>query len=263
MSNFATSAIILRKIDLGENDLMLTLLSIDRGKISVVAKSAKKSMKRFTGVLDLYAVVDIVCGQGRGRGLPILSEAVLKQPFPRIRTDIRKTAYAGYWAELTKDCIQEEKHQEHIYHLLRYALEALDKGQPSAEAISIMFQMRFLRLIGYMPHLAGCCVCGIETEKCGGGSIIRFDLGRGGVLCGNCMPEKPSDLLLSKGTIKQLLWVENGDLGKAERMRFTSGGMKEGLQFLERFAPIHLGRIFRSLAFLRQVRKHPQPVSTG
>ena len=110
-----------------------------------------------------------------------------------------------------------------------------------------------------MPHLTGCCVCGVEIEKCGG-SRIRFDLDKGGVICGDCMPGKLRELFLSKGTIKQLLWVENGDLGKAERIRFTSGGMEEGLQFLEQFAPIHLGRIFRSLSFLRQVRKHAPPV---
>ena len=119
---------------LGDNDLILTLLSIDQGKISVVAKSAKKSMKRFTGVLDLYAEIDIVCGSGRGRGLPILSEASLKQPFSQIRTDIRKTAYAGYWAELINDCIQEEKDQEHIDHLLKLPEARVDKviGYPPA-----------------------------------------------------------------------------------------------------------------------------------
>ena len=96
----STPAIMLRRIEFGDYDYIITFFTLNQGKISVIAKSAKKSTKRFSGILELFSVLDIVYGSDRGKGLPLLKEAVLKQPFSKIRADIRKTAYASYWAEL-------------------------------------------------------------------------------------------------------------------------------------------------------------------
>jgi len=59
---------------------------------------------------------------------------------------------------------------------------------------------------------------------------------------------------LSKGTIKQLQWLDTGDLEKAERIRFNTQSLNESLHFLEAFVPYHIGKKIRSLDVLRQVR---------
>ncbi|MGD2024091.1 MAG: recombination protein O N-terminal domain-containing protein, partial [Desulfobacterales bacterium] len=68
MSVFSTPAILLRRLDYGDFDLILTFLSLQRGKISLIAKSAKKSKKRFAGVLELFSLIDIVVSTGKRRG---------------------------------------------------------------------------------------------------------------------------------------------------------------------------------------------------
>ncbi|MDM8553033.1 DNA repair protein RecO, partial [Desulfobacterales bacterium HSG2] len=87
MNTFSTSAIMLRRIDFGDYDLIITFLTLDMGKVSVIAKSAKRSKKRFAGILELFSVLQVVCS--RGRGLPVLQEAVLRDPFIKIRSDIK------------------------------------------------------------------------------------------------------------------------------------------------------------------------------
>ena len=59
MSSFSTPAIILRRIDFGDYDLIVTIFTLNKGKISVIAKSAKKSKKRFAGILELFSVLDV------------------------------------------------------------------------------------------------------------------------------------------------------------------------------------------------------------
>ena len=76
MPVFTTPAILLRRIDYGDFDLILTFLSLKRGKISLIAKSAKKSKKRFAGILELFSHMEVVASTGKGRGLPVLQEAV-------------------------------------------------------------------------------------------------------------------------------------------------------------------------------------------
>jgi DNA repair protein RecO (recombination protein O) len=103
---FSTPAIMLRRTDFGDYDLIITFFTLNKGKISVIAKSAKKSVRRFSGILELFSVLDIVCSTGRRPGLSVLQEAALKHPFAEIRKDVIKTAYASYWAELINEWME-------------------------------------------------------------------------------------------------------------------------------------------------------------
>lgn len=253
MSEFATPAIMLRRIEYGDYDLIITFLTVSRGKISVIAKSAKKSMKRFAGILELFSLLEIVCHSGRGRGLPVLQEAVLKVPFTRIGVDIKKMAYASYWAEMINIWVEENKKQVSLFHLLHFALMELDFDRIPEEVLSLLFQMRFLMLSGLNPDLKQCMICRKDVETIEADKIA-FNLKRGGLVCRNCVSAHSEPVYLSRGTIKPLLWIASGDLAKAKRIRFSTTALQEGLNLLEAFVPFHLGRDLKSLNFLRQMR---------
>jgi DNA repair protein RecO (recombination protein O) len=254
MSSFSTPAIMLRRIDFGDYDLIVTFFTLNKGKISAIAKSAKKSTKRFAGILELFSVLDVVCSIGRGKGLPILQEATLKHAFPNIRSKIIKTAYASYWAELINQWMEEGQKQVQLFHLFRYVLRELDLGHTSEEALSILFQIRFMTIAGLAPNLKQCSICQTEMGKMKE-SRIKFDLSKGGIICEGCASGALEKIFLSKGIIKHLLWVQRGDLTRAVRIRFASQALMESLEFLEAFVPYHLGKEPRSLKFLRQIRK--------
>ena len=254
MSVFSTPAILLRRLDYGDFDLILTFLSLERGKISLIAKSAKKSTKRFAGILELFSLIEAVASTGKGRGLPVLQEATLISPFSTIRSDIRKTAYASYWCELLNNWVEENQKQAPLYYLLKHALSQLDSGALAAAEISIFFQMRLLRLSGHDPSLRQCGRCRKNLETINTNQVI-FDIAKGTILCDECTPGAGGRIRLSKGTIKQLLWVESGDLKKASRVRFGDQAIKESLEFLEAFVPYIMGMQPQSLRFLKQIRE--------
>lgn len=254
MSSFSTPAIVLRRIDYGEYDVILTLFTLKNGKISVIAKSAKKSKKRFAGILELFSILDVVCSVGRRKGLPVLQEATLKYPFFDIRSSTIKTAYASYWAELINEWMESGQKQIELYQLFQYVLRELDACRVSEAALSILFQVKFMTLSGLSPNLRQCCVCGIEIENIKE-TRVKFDFAKGGILCNGCTSKTLQKTFLSKGIIKQLLWIEKGDLVKAERVRFTLDALREGLEFLETFVPYHVGKEPRSLKFIQQIRK--------
>ena len=253
MQVFSTPAILLRRLDYGDFDVIITFFTLKSGKLTLIAKSAKKSTRRFAGILELFSILDLVAGSGRGKGMPVLQEAVLKQPFSGIRSDFKKTAYASYWAELIYNWMEDNFKQDALYFLFAHVLSELDSGQTTAAALNILFQMRFLSLSGHRPHLAACSQCHRELENIPQAKII-LDLQRGGILCGDCSSRCTSRLSLLKGTIKQLLWVEDGNLAKATRMKFSAPALQESTHFLEEFVSYHLGRQPRSLKFLRQIR---------
>ena len=245
---------MLRRIDFGDYDLIITFFTLHRGKLSLIAKSAKKSTKRFIGILEIFSVLDVVCNVGRRKGLPILQEAALKYPFFDIRCSTLKTAYASYWAELINEWMESGQKQVQLYHLFQYVLRELDSGLVSEAALSILFQVKFMTISGLVPNLRQCSVCRIEVEKIKE-TRVKFDFAKGGILCNGCTSKTLQNIFLSKGIIKQLLWIEKGDLVKAVRVRFTSDALRKGLEFLEAFVPYHLGKEPRSLKFLQQIRK--------
>jgi DNA repair protein RecO (recombination protein O) len=253
MSVFSTPAILLRRLDYGDFDLILTFLSLERGKISLIAKSAKKSTKRFAGILELFSLIEAVASTGKGRGLPVLQEATLISPFSTIRNDIRKTAYASYWCELLNYWVEENQKQAPLFYLLKQALSQLEGGAAAAE-ISLFFQMRLLNLTGHSPSLRQCGRCRKHLEMIQSNQVV-FDIAKGAILCDECTSGAGGRIRLSKGTIKQLLWVESGDLKKASRIRFGVQAIKESLEFLEAFVPYIMGMQPQSLKFLRQIRK--------
>jgi DNA repair protein RecO (recombination protein O) len=240
-------------MDYGDFDVIITFFTLNRGKLSLIAKSAKKSTKRFAGILELFSVLEVTASTGRNKGLSVLQEAVLKQPYSTIRADFRKTAHASYWAELIYNWIEDNFQQVSLYHLLEHVLAELDSGWTAPAVLNILFQMRLLAFSGHRPNLDNCSKCGRELENIKQDNII-IDPQIGGIICKDCRTGSASRTLLGKGTIKQLLWVESGDLAKATRIKFSQTALKEGTEFLEEFVCYHLGKQPRSLKFLRQIR---------
>jgi DNA repair protein RecO (recombination protein O) len=253
MSQFCTSAILIRRRDYGDYDLIVTFFTLSRGKVSLIAKSAKKSVRRFAGVLELFSELDIAGAVGRRSGLPVLQEAALKEPFARIRAIPTRIAYASYWAELIHAWMEDHVAQAELYHLLRHGLRELDRGVTPEAVLSILFQMRLLRLSGHSPNLELCGVCRKAVDAMPA-DVLGVDIAQGGIACLACMRHSEDGPYLSKGTIKQMQWIAKGDLARAARIRFTPAAMVEALGFLERFVPYHLGRQPRSLHVLRQLR---------
>ncbi len=253
MAGFSTPAIILRRIAYGDYDLIITFLTSVRGKVTVIAKSAKKSRKRFAGILEPFSDLEIVCSEGRRKGMPVLQEAALIAPFPGIRTDIQKTGYASYWAEIIHAWMEERGDQLQAYPLFQFVLAQLDRGELSGAELSILFQMQFLTLAGMGPNLTCCSVCRTDLENFPH-PAMGFDLSKGGLICHRCQPVSRGRPTLAMGTVKGLQWTQGKELPWASRIRFSTESQQEALVFLESFVPYHLGKSLKSLRVLRELR---------
>lgn len=254
MTHISNAAIVLRRREYGDFDLVLTVLTRDYGVCTLIAKSAKKSTKRFPGILEPFAGLHIVYRLGRANGMPVLEEATLDRPVGSVRADVVKTAYASYWAELVALWLEAGQARPDIYRLLSFVLEALAEGAVSGEVLSLLFQMRFIGQEGLRPVLESCTCCRTVVDQLDQ-QWFCIDLNRGGIVCGRCLSAHDGRLQVCKGTLKQLLWMGGGDWDQALRVRFAPHVLNEATAFLEAFVPYHIGRVPKSLEFLRQVRR--------
>ncbi len=254
MSRLSTTAIVLRRREYGDFDLIVTVLTRDHGTRTLIAKAAKKSTKRFPGILEPFNNLQLSFRESRRKGLAVLEEASLIHPLGRIRSDFGKTAYASYWVECIALWMEEGLVRPDIYQLLNFVLNELDAGTIAADMLSVLFQMRFVGQEGLQPVLARCACCQIDIDHISQHDFC-VDLGQGGVVCNQCPPGRHRGLHLTKGTLKQLLWIGDGDLVKAKRGRFSGRAMTEATAFLEAFVPYHIGRVPKSLKILQQTRR--------
>ena len=261
MSDFCTDAILLRKIEYGDHDYIITFLTRSRGKICVIAKNAKKSVKRFSGALDLFSVNHIQCTFPKKNkdALTILAQTDLENGFVNIRYDIFKTTYACYWVELIYLWLEEGKKQTLLYDLLFFVLDMLNKSDIKMEVLSLLFQIRFMGISGFSPNLEACGNCSTPVDDIRQKNV-HFDFKEGRIICDNCLKKKSGSgsgygMGVSKGTLKQLGWINTADIQRADRIKSSLFAIKEGEILLESFIPFHIGREFKSLNFLRQLRR--------
>lgn len=257
MPGFSTDAILLRKIEYGDHDFIISFLTKSHGKISVMAKNAKKSVKRFSGALDLFSVNHIQCTFPKKNkdALTILSDADLENGLVNIRYDVFKTAYASFWVEMVHFWLEEGKPQPDLYALLLFSLDALNTGTIGKEVLSLLFLIRFMSISGFSPNIETCDTCATPLDRMDQ-KKIRFDFKEGKILCQNCVKERSKyGMTVSKGTLKQLFWINNSDINRADRLKFSGFALKEGESLLESFIPFHIGREFKSLKFLNRLRQ--------
>ncbi len=263
MADFSTDAILLRKTEYGDHDLIINFLTRDRGKIPVIAKNAKQSVRRFSGALDLFSANHIHCAFPKKNrdGLVILTQSVLDNGFANIRYDVFKTGYACYWIEILILWLEDGKPQTALFDLLYFSLGLLDKSDIRTEVAGLLFQIRFMSLSGFAPSLEHCdsCQTGLDQIK---DSRLWFDFKEGRIICPRCRRReggtngnRKSGMLVSKGTLKQLSWINTTDMDRADRIRFSPRAIKEGEILLESFIPFHIGRSFKSLGFLQRMRR--------
>lgn len=261
MSGLVSSSIILRRMDFSEYDYILDFITRDYGKLTAIAKNAKKSKKRFAGILELFSCLEAVFTVPRSNpgGMLLLKEAIITHPFAGIRGDAEKFAYASYWSEMINRWVVRGGFQKDLFPLFFHALNMLDTDPARNEAVSLLFQIRFMALAGMSPEILGCRICHKPLNDIPE-SQIMFDVAMGGLVCESCVPgiRATASVFISKGAIKQLLWLKEGDLKKAGRIQLTLAATREGSAAMEMFVPFHLATGIKSLRILRCIREWRQ-----
>lgn len=153
---FRTQAIVLSRRDFGESDRLLKLFTPDYGKISAVAKGARKPKSKVGGHIELFARSDVLIH--KGRSLDILVQAELIDPYLGLREDLRRAAYANYAAELLdRFTADEDVAQAELFALLHQSLRRIAEAADPRLAARF-YELHLLDLAGFRPELMECVV---------------------------------------------------------------------------------------------------------
>src|SRR6476660_3536275 len=153
-----TEAIVLRTYPLREADLIVTLFTRVEGKVRGVARSAKKSKRRFGGALEPLTYVRAFYDVRERQELARLDSCdVLESPMASEVSYARAVAL-GHIAELLDELLPDHEANDAIFRLTLSVLNVLDG--PEVWMPVTYFELWLARLVGCLPELTECVTCG-------------------------------------------------------------------------------------------------------
>ena len=244
-----TKAIILDSRTYRESDVLLSVFTLDFGRLNLVVRGAKKSSSKMIGHLEPLTRAKLMII--KGRGFDYVGGALGENSFQGIREDLNKLFYAGKIVALFSKLIKEKEKDERLFLLLNHYLELIDQelnfNKDQGELFFLKFSLSFLSEIGYKPEMGACLRCHKRLEK----GLNYFDLQAGGVVCGKCAKIKINNFngedkeeKLSTANQSSLLTISNNcviivryllDLDNKLKIRVSKKVIKEASDLIIKF----------------------------
>jgi DNA repair protein RecO (recombination protein O) len=256
VASIRTEALILRSVDFGESDQILHLLVPEIGRLPVIAKGARRSVRRFSGTLDLFNHVKIQVDIRRPNSLARLDQASLIDPFIAMRSESARFALGCYLLELFDRLTPERGVRTDMQRLFSFALGALRMVAERAPDLRLrtLIELRALDALGLRPEFSRCVRCGSAPA---GRSPIGFHVAEGGVVCDPCCAQIDGIQRVHPGTLRALEQGLRLDFDRLDRLAMSGPSLAEAHQLLTRFQRFHLGVELRSGPYLDRVLRSP------
>jgi DNA repair protein RecO (recombination protein O) len=181
VTRLETPALVLRTVEYGESDLIVTLLTEQVGKIGVAARAGRKSSKRVGGALEPFHGISVTL-EDRGRELATLSEAHIIRLRQKVVTSLDAMDAAGTALRWARHLFPTRTREPEGYAAIVALLDRLDDGG-SPRALLAATGLKLLAAVGYGLDFERCVKCG---KPCPEGRPAKVDPARGGLVCRSC-----------------------------------------------------------------------------
>ena len=240
--------IVLRETQTKEADKILTVLTAEYGRISVIARGARRRGSKIAAAAELFAFSEMVLYEQKNWWM--LDEASVIALFDGVRQDVELLSLAAYFAEMTEAVTDVNMPCGEILSLLLNALYALDTLKRPQSSVKAAFELRLMSLAGYAPLLDDCAECGAAEPD-----APRFDVTEGVIFCKKCAPAFGELLPLDTASLSAMRFVTHTGREKLFSFRLEGQAMRLFADACERFAFMQLERPFRTLDFYRSLQQ--------
>ncbi|CAG7620070.1 DNA repair protein RecO [Paenibacillus allorhizosphaerae] len=244
---YRVQGIVIRSMDYGEGNKIITLLTREHGKLSVVARGAKKVKSRYGSSVQLFTFGDYLFFKSGQLGT--LNHAEIIEPYHKIREELHRAAHASYLAELTDRMLGDQEGQPFIFDQLKGSLTAVQEDKDFA-IVDHLFEMKMLMFAGYTPELTQCVVCSEHAEA------AAFSVGLGGMLCERCILRDPQAIRISSGILKMLRLFIQADVRRLGQIDVKPQSKELLKQLMRSYMDTHVGLRLKSRDFLDQMDKY-------
>lgn len=238
--------IVVRTTDYGEANKILTVYTREAGKISIMARGAKKSKSRFTAVSQLFTYGYFLYRAGSGMGS--LQQGDLIHSFRAVREDLTKTAYAVYLTELLDRLTEDKEPNNYLFEMMLHALKWMEEGK-DPDIIARLFEMKMLYVAGCRPQFDVCMSCGVSDAP------FFVSIREGGFICQSCQRGDPSLMAVGPGTVRILRLLQHINMPQLGNINVKQETKEQLRRVLYAFLEDYTGLYLKSRRFLDQLEQ--------
>lgn len=192
MANIKMNGVILSESNVGDFDKMLTMLTPGLGKISCVAKGARRPKSALLAGTQIFCFGEYLMFKG-SQTYHINSVETI-EVFYNLRTDLDKLKYAVHINKIIQEVTHENQNCYKILQLLLNTLYTISETDKDLDLVLSIFKLRLLCILGFTPQINRCVNCK-ESEK-----LKFFSLRDSGFKCEECSRQDTSCIKMSEST---------------------------------------------------------------
>ena len=199
MGTIKTNGIIISENNLGDYDKMLTMLTPGLGKISCVAKGARRQRSALLAGTQFLCFGEYLMYKGANTYNINSCETI--EIFYNLRTDLDKLNYAVEITKIIRDVTDENQNSYKILQLLLNTLYTLSETDKNPELVISIFKLKLLCFLGFMPQVQECVNCKQKEN------LRSFSLKDNGFKCEACARQDKSALTMSESTANAIKYI--------------------------------------------------------
>lgn len=243
----------------GEHDKLLTLLTAEQGKITVVLKGGSSLKSKIVGACLPFAYTELTLGERNG-GKPWVKEASEIRGFHSIRENLEATSVALYILDVLTEVCLEDGDESEMLQLALNTLHAIETKMKPLLQLKAAFELRTAAACGFSPDLVACAECG-EGES----EAMFLDVMDGTMICRKCRDghrgEPPVEghtsivLMLDKPMLDAMRLICYSHPKKFLSFQLPQEDETLFFSHCEKYLLNHLDKGFKSLEFFHSLAK--------
>lgn len=243
-----TTGIVTREVKYGDSSRILTVITKEYGKISVLAGGVRSNKSGMLAATQLFSYGEFTLFKSNGKSLYKINSCSIINSFSMLRNSLEGMAYASYFCEVVNNIIQEEAPDGEQLNLLLNSLYMLSSDNHSSKHIKAVFEFRTLAIQGFLSPPTECIHCG-TTEN-----LKYFHSGDGCGVCHDCADKNPIGLTKVGGAILDAIsYIASADSKKIFSFMLSSESVSYLNQLGEFCMEIHLEKHLKTLDYLKSV----------
>lgn len=246
MSLIKLQGVVLKNINLGESDKIITLYTDKFGKIDVVVHGARKTKSKFMASTQPFCYGEYVLYGGKN--LYTLSQSSIIDSFQGLLMDLKSLSYGSYFLELIDNLNEKESKNVSMLALLLKTLYIMLNGEIDLDILRLTVEFKAISLSGYMPQIRACVKCNSKLINEG-----YFDIVNGGVRCIKC-GNNFEYYRLNFEEIQFLHILKNIKLENLRDIKYDIKVLIFIQDIITKYIKYHTGRDFHSLNLISKLK---------
>jgi DNA repair protein RecO (recombination protein O) len=222
-THYRTQGFIVRKINLGETDQLLTIYTKDFGKLEVLGRAIRKTSSKLRSGAEIFYLSEIEFIQGKTH--KTLTDAILIDKFKNLRKSLKRLATAYKISEVLDAMLKGQESDEKIWGLLNEIFEKLNNPRmPNTEyqILYYYFLWNFISILGYQQEFYLCSLCRKKLTP----ENIFFSPGEGGLICNICGTSIQQVKEIGPNTVKILRIILKKDWPTFKKLKIKPEDLK-------------------------------------